>query len=100
MMNKMCEGGMKAITAGTFEKGIKDRNECREKAVSKEVLAAVNKCEELMPMSTADQVKQVCSAKDANVAKLTEKLKCEKAALGDDMPKFGECCKKINPDNA
>ncbi|XP_015793151.1 uncharacterized protein LOC107369690 [Tetranychus urticae] len=99
--NRMCETSLKAIKAGTFEKSIKERQECREKAVPKDVLAAAAKCEEAMPMVTIDQVNKVCNAKDANLAKFTEVLGCfDKAIGGEYADKFSDCCKFMDPENA
>ncbi|XP_015793152.1 uncharacterized protein LOC107369691 [Tetranychus urticae] len=100
VLNQVCETSMKTIKAGTYEKRIKDRQECREKTVPKDVLAAAAKCEEAMPMLTADQVNKVCNAKDANLAKFTEVLGCFDKVLGEQYTaKFSNCCNLMDPDN-
>uniref|UniRef100_T1L2G6 Uncharacterized protein n=2 Tax=Tetranychus urticae TaxID=32264 RepID=T1L2G6_TETUR len=92
VFNDMCRARLKAIKEGTFEKLIKDREAMKEAGLSKDVLAAVNKCEEALPLMTADQNTKVCGDMKANLPKFTEMVNCihkaisssNRSALGND----------------
>ncbi|XP_053206912.1 uncharacterized protein LOC128391091 [Panonychus citri] len=95
-----CQKMLEEIKNGSFEKIQKELDTCREQAIPKDVLAAVNKCGDQLPMKSADQVAKICADIDGNVAKFEEVLKCHDQALGkENLVKFKECCKKSSEGN-
>uniref|UniRef100_T1JYE4 Uncharacterized protein n=2 Tax=Tetranychus urticae TaxID=32264 RepID=T1JYE4_TETUR len=88
---EVCSLRTKEIKDGNFDKAIKATSDCREKLLSKDELAAISKCEIILPMIKADEVTKICNDMNGSLDKFTEQIKCNKQAAGDKINKFGEC---------
>ncbi|XP_015784786.1 uncharacterized protein LOC107362276 [Tetranychus urticae] len=99
VFKEICNWRTREIKAGTFDEAIKAMNVCREKVLSKDELATVDKCESVVPMTKADQVTKTCADFNGNKDKYSELVECEKKAVGNKIEKFMGCFLAFERDN-
>uniref|UniRef100_T1JYE2 DUF19 domain-containing protein n=1 Tax=Tetranychus urticae TaxID=32264 RepID=T1JYE2_TETUR len=68
----ICDLRAKQIQEGTFDKIIKASSDCREKVLTKDELAAIAKCDRILPLNEADQVIETCGDFNGNKDKFDE----------------------------